>query len=464
MTTLKEGILLDANKAYWELTGFDPETSIGRSTVDLTIWDKESDREKFIQELTEKRSMHNPNYEFINNHDEKKTTVAFTELIDSGDKPTVLSMFYDITEQVAAQNELKRNEARTRALLEAIPYMIFELDSKGNILQFIPSATLQPILLPEEFVGKNLSFIMPPEVVEQAMFAVERALESGLLQVFEYQFPDHYENKYYEASVIRNDVDHAIAMVRDVTARKWAATERENLIEELEGKNAELEQFTYTVSHDLKSPLITIKGFLGFIRDDIKKGDNEKLEIDMQRIGDAAEKMQKLLGDLLELSRVGRLVNEPEYVNMNEIVVDVVGLLHGHITQNNVKVQVEEKMPTLYVDRQRITEVLQNLIDNAAKFLGNQPDPVIEIGQNGEINGMPVLFVKDNGVGIAPEFKDRIFGLFNKLDALTDGTGIGLALVKRIVEYHGGRIWVDSDLGQGATFFFTLPTQPRPER
>jgi len=115
------------------------------------------------------------------------------------------------------------------------------------------------------------------------------------------------------------------------------------------------------------------------------------------------------------------------------------------------------------VDRQRILEVLQNLIDNAAKFIGEQTEPLIEIGQAGMINGMPILFVRDNGAGIAPEFKDRIFGLFNKLDALSDGTGIGLALVKRIIEFHGGRIWVESELGKGATFFFTLPAKPPSE-
>ena len=105
-----------------------------------------------------------------------------------------------------------------------------------------------------------------------------------------------------------------------------------------------------------------------------------------------------------------------------------------------------------------------HLIDNAAKFLGDQLNPVIAVGQHAGINDMSVLFVKDNGMGIAPEFQERIFGLFNKLDARSNGTGIGLALVKRIVEYHGGRIWVESELGNGATFFFTLPTQPKPER
>jgi len=105
--------------------------------------------------------------------------------------------------------------------------------------------------------------------------------------------------------------------------------------------------------------------------------------------------------------------------------------------------------------------VFQNLIDNAAKFMGNQAEPRIEIGSQGEFNGDPVFFVRDNGMGISPQFKDRIFGLFDKLNAQSEGTGVGLALIKRIVEHHRGKIWVDSDLDKGATFFFALPTQPR---
>jgi signal transduction histidine kinase len=125
-------------------------------------------------------------------------------------------------------------------------------------------------------------------------------------------------------------------------------------------------------------------------------------------------------------------------------------------------VQVAAGLPTVYGDRTRLVEVIQNLVDNAVKFMGAQPQPRIDIGQAGTDDaGKPILFVQDNGSGIDPKYHDTVFGLFSKLDAKSEGTGVGLALVKRIVEVHGGRIWVESEgAGRGAAFFFTLPGVP----
>jgi signal transduction histidine kinase/DNA-binding LacI/PurR family transcriptional regulator len=229
------------------------------------------------------------------------------------------------------------------------------------------------------------------------------------------------------------------------------------LIQELEAKNAELERFAYTVSHDLKAPLVTIKGFLGYLREDALSGNSRRLESDIRRIADAADKMHALLSDLLELSRIGRMMNKPEDIPFNDLVIEALALTDGRLREGGVKVNVEEGLPTVFGDRQRLVEVIQNLVDNAAKFMGPQPTPLIEIGTSGMKDGMPVIHIRDNGVGIAPEFHERIFGLFNRLDPTVEGTGIGLTLVRRIIEFHGGRIWVESEAGKGAKFLFTLP-------
>jgi PAS domain S-box-containing protein len=245
----------------------------------------------------------------------------------------------------------------------------------------------------------------------------------------------------------------------DVTERKQAEEEREALIRELETKNAELERFTYTVSHDLKSPLITIRGFLGFLEKDAQSGDLDRLRADISRIAEATSRMQRLLDELLELSRIGRIVNPPEAVPFEAIAREAIELVGGQIAARRVKVDIAPDMPVVHGDRARLVEAVQNLVDNAVKFLGDQPEPRIEIGAR-PAGGGHVFFVRDNGIGIEPRFHGKVFGLFDKLNPESVGTGVGLALVKRIVEVHGGRIWVESEgAGTGAAFYFTLPAK-----
>lgn len=248
--------------------------------------------------------------------------------------------------------------------------------------------------------------------------------------------------------------------------RQRADEERETLIAELEARNSELERFTYTVSHDLKSPLITVRGFLGFVEQDARAGNFDRMEADLARIVEATDKMRRLLDELLELSRIGRLMNPPEAVPFEAIVQEAIRLVHGRIEARGARVEVAPDLPTVYGDRARLVEVVQNLVDNACKFMGDQAEPQITIGAQGtDRDGKPIVFVRDNGGGIDPQYHDRVFGLFNKLEARSDGTGVGLALVKRIVEVHGGRIWVESQgAGTGSTFYFTLPHPPLPDR
>ena len=230
----------------------------------------------------------------------------------------------------------------------------------------------------------------------------------------------------------------------------------DQLMNELHAKNEELQNFTYTVSHDLKAPLVTIAGFMGYLAKDARSGDFEKVDKDILRITEAVTKMQRLLNELLELSRIGRLMNTPGVVPFGEVVDEALRLVEGRLTERQIEVRVEAELPSVHGDRERLVEVVQNLVDNAAKFMGDQAAPLVEIGVT-NIHGDKAFFVRDNGIGVEPEQHDKIFGLFNKLNAQTEGTGIGLALVKRIVEVHGGKIWIESEgHGNGSTFYFTL--------
>ena len=235
--------------------------------------------------------------------------------------------------------------------------------------------------------------------------------------------------------------------------------ERETLIGELEAKNAELERFTYTVSHDLKSPLITIRGFLGFLQEDATNGNVQRLKSDIAYITAATEKMQWLLNDLLELSRIGRLMNSPEEIDFDEIVREALEMVSGRLNAQKVQVKIAADRHLLYGDRQRLREVFENLLDNAIKYLHSQPAPEIKVGIR-SVGDEVIYYVQDNGIGVAPQYQEKIFGLFEKLDPAVEGTGVGLAIVKRIIEIHGGRIWLESKgIGCGSTFCFTLPVK-----
>ncbi len=227
---------------------------------------------------------------------------------------------------------------------------------------------------------------------------------------------------------------------------------------ELAARSAELERFTYVISHDLKSPLVTIRGFLGYLERDAREGDARRLEADVARIRSATDRMGRLLEDLLELSRTGRIGRPQVDLPFLEVVREAWALVEGRLGARGVRVEVEGPLPDVHGDSQRLVEVVQNLLDNAAKFMGEQSDPRVWIGSRVGAGGELVLFVRDNGIGIAPMHQERIFELFHRLDPHLEGTGLGLALARRIVETHGGRLWVESEgEGRGSTFCFTLP-------
>lgn len=237
---------------------------------------------------------------------------------------------------------------------------------------------------------------------------------------------------------------------------KQEMEQRDKISSELENQNAELERFAYMVSHDLKTPLVTIKGFVGLLAKDIAVNASDRITSDIETIKGAADTMGNLLNDLLELSRIGRVMGEPVACNLCKIANKAVELVRTEIDAKEVEILIED-MPAVWGDETRLVEVFLNLIENAVKFMGDQNSPRIHIGSEDRDN-MIVCFVRDNGVGVSAEYQSQIFGLFERLDVDVDGTGVGLALVKRIIEVHDGEIWIESEgTGQGSTIRFTLP-------
>ena len=194
------------------------------------------------------------------------------------------------------------------------------------------------------------------------------------------------------------------------------------------------------VSHDLKSPLVTIRGFLSYLERDARSGDLDRFEADAGRIRAATERMGQLLDDLLELSRTGRIDRPHVDVPFAEVVRDARAATEGRLSARGVRVEVEGGLPVVRGDSRQLVELVQNLLENAAKFMGDRRDPEVRIGarDEGAGAGQVALYVRDNGIGIDPLHQARVFELFHRLDPRIEGTGLGLALARRIVETHGG--------------------------
>ncbi|MCZ2127571.1 MAG: PAS domain S-box protein [Anaerolineales bacterium] len=311
-----------------------------------------------------------------------------------------------------------------------------------------------------EEARKNHTIFVIVDVPIRSYLGIPLLLEDraiGVMSVQSTQVNAYTQDQIRLLETIAAQVVVTIEKSRLLKQLQQELSERKRLIEELENKNAELERFAYTVSHDLKSPLVTISGYLGYLEKSAQTGNIAQFGKDKTRIENAVGRMQDLLEELLKLSRVGRLINSPQHVSFNELAQEAVELTRGRMEKRGVVLFIEPNLPDIYGDRLRLIEALQNLLDNATKYMGAQENPRVEIGARAAENGTPIFYVRDNGMGIARKHHERVFGLFNKLDSASEGTGVGLALVKRIIELHKGRIWVESEEGQGATFYFTLP-------
>ncbi len=352
---------------------------------------------------------------------------------------------------------LKASEARWRSLILDAPLTLIGLDARARItftnLSAGPSLSL---------LGRDVHELFDGEHQRTARDAISRCLGHGEATAFEAEMGTGPGDRWWysvHAGPVHVDgrIDGATLVCIDVMERHRARQEREALIRALAERNAELQTFTYTVSHDLRSPLVTITGFLSMIVAAARAGRIEEVETDVARVRRAADRMAQLLTDLLELSRVGRVDVEPQRFPFAEAVAEAAEQVAGQISARGADLVVAADLPTVVAPRRRVVQLLQNLLENAVKFAGDATPPRIEIGVWPGDAG-PVLFVRDNGIGIAAEDQERAFGLFERLDPRIEGTGFGLSLARRIVESVGGRIWVESEgRGRGATFCFTLP-------
>jgi PAS domain S-box-containing protein len=381
---------------------------------------------------------------------------------EAGDVVLLIPEGRDITESRRAQEALHQAQERLRGIYESSKDAIVYSTMEGKLIDFNNSYCGLTGYSKDELLKITWQEITPVEYSQYEGAVVGRIVESGEPAVYEKEYirKDGSRVPIEVTAFLVRDTDNKprglAAFVKDITERRQAQESLQQTIADLQRSNSELEEFAYVASHDLQEPLRAVGGCVQVLQRRYgDKLDNRADELISHAV-EGASRMQNLINDLLAYSRVGTRGKSFEQVDCNRIVADVLRSLQISIRESGAQVHVEE-LPTLLADGGQLTQVFQNLLANAIKFRG-QETPQIAIDAR-QMDDDWLFAVRDNGIGIEPQYFERIFVMFQRLHTRTEysGTGIGLAICKKIVERHGGRIWIESAKDRGTTFYFTLP-------
>lgn len=380
----------------------------------------------------------------------------------------------ETTERKLAEETVLANERRFRALIENSYDGILLMDPSATILFASESTTRQTGYAREELVGRNACELIHPEDRKLVRTRIGELLRDPSKPVIaEYRsLRRDGEWQWMEGSgtnlLADGSVEAIVVNHRDITDQKHAREEIHALTEKLEQRvvertaqlaaaNKELEAFSYSVSHDLRAPLRAIDGFSRVLSTQYAPLFDDEGRRYLDVIQRSTRRMGQLIDDLLAFSRLGRVDVEKTTINMNELVRSVVDELQKLGSSPPVSLLIKT-MPAAWGSGAMIRQVLMNLISNAFKFTRTHEGPFVEIGaRDGERE--TVYYVRDNGVGFNMRYADKLFGVFQRLHKAEEfeGTGVGLAIVQRVVSRHGGRVWAEGKVKKGATFYFTLP-------
>lgn len=388
--------------------------------------------------------------------------VSLSPLQDNDTHPMVMATIHDISARKQAEHALQESEARMRAIFETAADAIITIDQQGIIERVNPAAERMFGYPESEVQGRNVKILMP---------APHREAHDGYLHHYMTTGEKRIIGKGREVQGLRRDgsifpMDLAVTemwlggrrmftgLVRDITERKHAEEKAQQLLQELTSANEELTNFAYVVSHDLKAPLRGIGSLADWLAHDYADKFNDEGKEHMRLLINRVHRMGALIDGILQYSRVGRIKEAVVPVQLDQLIAEVIDLL---AVPAHIKVTVMPGMPVVSGEPTRIQQLFHNLVSNAVKYM-DKPQGEIEVGWADE--GSQWRFhVRDNGPGIAERHFERIFQLFQTLAPRdrVESTGVGLALVKKIVEMYQGRVWLESELGKGTTFYFTLP-------
>lgn len=473
------GHITDVNPAFLRLWGYERRDDIlGRTLADFVLDGPEA--REMVEQLSRCGAWSGEHIAVCRNGALRVVQHSARLVTDQLGNPFCLvSSFLDVTERAEARQSLRASEARYRNIVDAVPVGIILTDARGAITFYSPQARVMfGVADDQAALGVNYrDWVVPGQLPNlEAARGAEPTGDPGATPPFELRLRRADGTEFWaEAAAVILDEDAptgeahhgSLIVVRDVSDRRQAEDALAHYARDLERSNQELEQFAYVASHDLQEPLRMVASYVQLLAKDYGGQLNADADEYIAFAVDGAKRMQRLIDDLLAYSRVGTRGQAFQLVNCEEVLGEVLSSLRLAIEESGARITAGP-LPTVCGDRGQIYQLLQNLLANAIKFHAAAP-PAIHISadlqpadrtQGGSPEGAHWLFaVRDNGIGIEPQYNKRIFVIFQRLHSRThySGTGIGLAICKKIVERHGGQIWVESAPGYGSTFYFTLP-------
>jgi PAS domain S-box-containing protein len=374
-----------------------------------------------------------------------------------------------------AANALKQSEERYRLLAENASDIIWTTNLQMRLTYISPSVTrilgytaeealmrtMQEAYTPDSFAMAQKHFA---EVMEREVRGENDPNLSVCLEIEAWHKNRHVVPLEISFSFLRDSNGHPnaiLAIARDITDRKDTEKKLALFARELQRSNKELDDFSYIASHDLKEPLRGIHNYASFLLEDYADKIDDSGKDKLNTLVYLTKRLEGFINDLLKFSRIGRIDFTVREIEMDEVVKDALALLKPTLEKEHVSVRISRPLPVVKYDRYQLIEVFQNLISNAIKY-NNKPDKLIEIGYTNNTNMAAnnyIFYVQDNGIGIDKKYFDSIFTIFKRLharDKFGGGTGAGLTIVKKIIEHNGGKMWLESILSEGTTFYFTL--------
>ena len=456
LTSLPDGRIVDANETASRMTGFTREELIGQTTAGLGLWLDDQQNAAFSERVQRGERITNFEAAFRSRHGSRIEALISGDLVLIESGPVYLSVARDDTSRKQSELETRKREALLRALIDNAPFEIWARDI--NQVFILENATR--VRRRGSMLGKKLEdcAVSPQEL--EIWSVCDRLVLAG--QIVDAETDDQVDGSpHFFQSILAPifeglDVAGIVGFDIDISARKQIEKALEVEKDELTRSNAELEQFAYVASHDLQEPLRMVSSYMQLI----EKRYRGKLDQDANEfIGyavDGATRMQRLISDLLLFSRVGTHGRPLARVDCEAVFAQALHNLKLSIQEHQALV-THDPLPEVLGDAQQLVQLFQNLVANAIKFQTEQA-PRVHLSAQAEA-GEWVFRLSDNGIGIDPQHFERIFVLFQRLHERSayPGTGIGLAVCKKIVQRHGGRIWVESQKGQGTTFYFSLP-------